>query len=249
MRCVLAGKMCSCALSGLRISILKLNINLKIVPPDGQVHVSAPLGTRVQTIEAFIGEKRAWIEKHQNRLRAQKPQPRLSFEEAETHQLWGQNYCLRLRETNRRPHVALQGDDIVMYVRATTTQEQRRELLEAWYRTQIKEKATPMMADWAARMNVSPRGLYVQKMKTRWGSCNIRRATIRLNSELARKPLALLEYVVVHELVHLFERYHNARFYRLMDEFLPDWTLKRQALNYPERVDMTEFLMADETKA
>jgi predicted metal-dependent hydrolase len=221
------------------------NINLKIAPPDGQVQISAPLGTPLRTIEAFVVEKQAWIEKHQARVKAQTPAPCLSFEEGETHQLWGQRYDLRLRDTPRRPHVELAGNDIVMHVRATSSQDQRRDLLEAWYRTQTKEKALPMMADWAARMRVSPKGLAVQKMKTRWGSCNIRRATIRLNSELARKPAALLEYVVVHELVHLFERYHNARFYRLMDEFLPDWKRKREALNYPERAEATEFLTPD----
>jgi predicted metal-dependent hydrolase len=211
------------------------NVNLKIAPPDGQVQISAPHGTRLATIEQFVREKQSWIEKHQARLQAQAPTREAQFLDGETYQLWGADYYLRVRPSRNRKCVEISGDEVVLHCRAQATREQRYDLLEAWLRQQLRAEAEPLIAHWAEVMQVKPNGLYVQRMKTRWGSCNIRRATIRLNSDLAHKPVALLEYVVVHELVHLFERYHNARFYRLMDKFLPDWQQKRQSLNYPQQ--------------
>ncbi len=207
------------------------NLNMRLSPADGRVQISAPLGMRLQTIENFISDKKTWIEKHQARLQARPLMPPKTYENGELHQLWGEDYRLCLRPTTGRQHISLEGDQLFAHMAAGATATQIERVMEAWLRQKLRQAAEPMMAQWAQHMGVVPKGLYVQRMKSRWGSCNIRRHTIRLNTELVHKPQDMLEYVVVHELVHLFERYHNARFYRLMDKFLPDWKAKRQRLN------------------
>ena len=207
------------------------NLNMRLSPADGRVQISAPLGMRLQTIENFIGDKKSWIEKHQTRLKARPLMRPKTFEDGELHYLWGEAYRFKRVPTTGRQLISQQGDQIHAHIRKTATAAQIETLMEGWYRQNLRQVAQPMMAQWAEHMGVSPNGLYVQRMKSRWGSCNIRRHTIRLNTELVHKPCGMLEYVVVHELVHLFERYHNARFYRLMDKFLPDWKTKRQRLN------------------
>ena len=207
------------------------NLNMRLSPADGRVQISAPLGMRLQTIENFISDKKSWIEKHQTRLKARPVMPPKTYTDGERHQLWGEDYRLNLVPTTGRQHMSLVRDQIYAHIRDGATAAHIEALMEGWYRQNLRQAAMPMMAQWAEHMGVAPRGLYVQRMKSRWGSCNIRRHTIRLNTELVHKPHDMLEYVVVHELVHLFERYHNARFYRLMDKFLPDWKAKRQRLN------------------
>ncbi|MDA9230860.1 M48 family metallopeptidase [Alphaproteobacteria bacterium] len=207
------------------------NLNLKVSHPDGQVHVSAPLGMRVQTIEGFLAQKKHWIEKHQTRLKSLPPKPANTYQSGEMHAVWGHEYRLEIGETSGRQHVECTPGLLTLYARRGATQDHKKQILEAWYRQTLREAAGPMMAQWAQHMEVSPKGLFVQRMTTRWGSCNTRRHTIRLNTDLVHKPQELLEYVVVHELVHLFERYHNARFYQLMSQFLPDWKQKRRRLN------------------
>jgi predicted metal-dependent hydrolase len=116
-------------------------------------------------------------------------------------------------------------------VRPGTDEVRRGEVLEAWYRDQLREQAKPVMAEWEKRLGVHVQRTFVQRMKTRWGSCNVARRSVRLNTDLAKKPLECLEYIIVHELVHLLEPTHNARFVTLMDQFLPGWSHRRDRLN------------------
>jgi predicted metal-dependent hydrolase len=207
------------------------NLNLKVSHPDGQVQVSAPRGMRLQTIEQFLAQKKPWIEKHQARLKLLPTRPQATYQSGEMHTVWGQDHRLEIAPITGRQHVECGPSCLTLRVRPGASQDHKKQLLEAWYRQTLRDVATPMMAQWAQHMQVSPKGLFVQRMRTRWGSCNTRRHTIRLNTDLVHKPQELLEYVVVHELVHLFERYHNDRFYQLMSQFLPDWKQKRLRLN------------------
>ena len=213
------------------------NLNLIVHPPHGRVRLSAPMRASMKAIRAFVLSKLDWIEQHQARMREQaRRAPRevvreRGYRDGESHQVWGKRYTLTVCERNEPPSVRLNGDHMVLQTRPGADREKRQALVESWYREQIRAAVPPLLALWEPRLGVGVERFYVRRMKTRWGSCNPRARTIRLNTELAAKPPALLEYIVVHELVHLLEPTHNARFYSLMDRFMPDWKAHRAALN------------------
>jgi predicted metal-dependent hydrolase len=145
--------------------------------------------------------------------------------------VFGKRYLLRVVEENAPAKVECKHQYIVLSVRPGTSEEARQAVLDEWYRNLLRENAAPLIAKWEAQLGVKVRRLFVQHMKTKWGSCNHHRGTIRLNTELAKKPRQSLEYLIVHELVHLIEPTHNTRFVSLMDRFLPSWQFYRQMLN------------------
>ena len=146
----------------------------------------------------------------------------------ETHYLAGRRYRLKVREHNAPAQVELHGHQtLLLSVRPQQDAEQRLQVLERWYRTRLRGLAGELLEQWAARMGVTVANWGIRKAKTRWGACNPQARRIWLNLELAKKPVQCLEYIVVHELVHLMERHHNERFAALMDQYLPDWRLRR----------------------
>lgn len=149
----------------------------------------------------------------------------------ESHYLWGKRYLLTLVERDAAPSIDRQHNRIVLSVRPGTTTERREELLDAWYREQVKTAMPPLLKKWEALMNVKASKVFVQRMKTKWGSCNPTSRAIRLNTDLAKKPPECLEYIVVHELAHLIEPSHNARFVSVMNLFMPKWQHYRDELN------------------
>jgi predicted metal-dependent hydrolase len=214
------------------------NINLTVHPPDGRVRISAPRLTSMEAVHAFATSHLNWIRKHQARLRitdgtttrgAVEPKPR--YVDGECHYLWGKPCRLTISESAEPPYIGLSGDRLLLRVRPRTNRARRQALLERWYRDQIRVAVPPLVARWEPRLGVRLERFYVQRMKTRWGTCNPGARTIRLNTELAARPPELLEYLVVHELVHLLEPTHNARFYLLMDRYMPGWKDHRRALN------------------
>ena len=134
-------------------------------------------------------------------------------------------------EEDQPPSVELSHSRIVLRVRLGTTGEKKQGILEEWYLQQVKDVAPSLIAKWERLMGVKVRRLFVQRIKTKWGSCNHRAGTIRLNTDLAKKPKDCLEYIVVHEMVHLIEPTHNARFMALMEQYMPNWQLHRDELN------------------
>jgi predicted metal-dependent hydrolase len=216
------------------------NINLTVLPPAGRVRISAPRRTSMTTIREFAISHIDWIQKHQARLREheRRPQrdyvaPKLRYVDGEEHDVWGKSYRLAVREVEDRPSVRLTRDRLVLRVRPRTKKADREALVQKWYREQIRGVAPLMIRRWERRLGVKVEHVYVRRMKTRWGSCNPDAHTIRINTELATRPPEQLEYIVVHELVHLLEPTHNARFYSLMDRYMPDWQWRREALNGP----------------
>ncbi|MDP2471866.1 MAG: SprT family zinc-dependent metalloprotease [Candidatus Palauibacterales bacterium] len=211
------------------------NINLTVHPPLGRVRISAPRRVSMKTIRAFAHSKLDWIQKHQDRMRQQVPapprEPRRRYVDEESHHVWGKPYLLSVWECDEPPSVRLNHRYLELQVRPRTNRDKRQAIVEKWYREQIRAAVPPLLARWEPRLGVRSKGFYVQQMKTRWGSCNPDARTIRLNTELATKPPERLEYIVVHELVHLLEPTHNARFVRLMDRHMPDWKFHRDALN------------------
>ncbi len=227
-------------LGGVTVDVVRKkvrNLNLTVHPPHGRVRLSAPKRASMKAIRAFVHSKLDWIEKHQARMREQaRRAPRevireRGYRDGESHHVWGKPYTLKVFERNEPPAVRLNGDRLLLQTRPGADRDRRQALVESWYREQIKEAVPRLLAVWESRLGVSVERFYVRRMKTRWGSCNPRARTIRLNTELAAKPPALLEYIVVHELVHLLEPTHNARFYSLMDRYMPDWKVRRAVLN------------------
>lgn len=222
-------------IAGHRVTVTRKrvkNMNMRLHPsPEGAfVCISAPQRVPLREIAAFVSGKSDWINRNSAKLAARQPQ-RLCYEAGALHKLWGVAYPLHITPVARGQKVMFDGTAWQLHVRADAADDKKAALMEAVYKQQLIDKATPLMAAWADTMGVQPQQLKSQKMRSRWGSCHVSRGIIKLNSELARKDKALLEYVLVHELVHLFERGHNARFYGFMDKYLPDWKARRQLLN------------------
>ena len=207
------------------------NVHLSVHPPTGRVSIVAPLRTKLDTIRLFAIQQLGWIRQQQTKIRSQERESPREYLDRESHYVWGKRYLMTVHEGNASPTVELQHSRMLLRVRPGATTAHRHEIVEAWYRRQLRECAVPLIARWEKRLGVKSSGLFVQRMKTRWGSCNPTARTIRLNTELARKPRDCVEYLVVHELAHLLEPTHNARFQTLMDKHQPDWKFRRQQLN------------------
>lgn len=206
-------------------------LRIRVCPPDGQIKISAPYRMPLVTIENFVREKQGWIDKQQAKIRARKPKPAKTYEEGEVHYLWGNPYVLRIVETNAPASVQLRSETMELAIRPDSSKEKREAALDAWYREQLKLKIPEFIQKYEPRMGVQVKEFNVKKMKTRWGSCNPRAQRIWLSLELTQKPVECLEYVVVHEMVHLLEASHNKRFWGLVEEFLPGWTTAKYSLN------------------
>jgi predicted metal-dependent hydrolase len=220
-------------LGDIRIDVVRKgirNIHLSVHPPDGTVRISAPLRMDLNTIRAFAASKIAWIGRQQGRIREAAREPRREYVGRESHYVWGTRHLLKVIEYEGAPKVELRHDGLVLQIRPGTDAARRRDLVDQWYRALVKEAVPPLLERWEPRIGVKVQRFRVQRMKTKWGSCNRRIAGIRLNTELAKKPRECLEYVVVHELVHLLESKHGPRFVSLMDRFLPQWREHRGLL-------------------
>ncbi len=207
------------------------NVHLSVYPPTGRVRISAPKRMRIDTIRVFAISKLDWIKQQQKTLREQERETPREYVDRESHYVWGKRYLLAISECDEPPSIELRHSRMLLRVRPRTDEDKRRALVEEWYREQMKEAVPPLLAQWQPLLGVRVDRFFVQRMKTKWGSCNHKARTIRLNTELAKKPAECLEYVVVHELVHLLEPTHNARFVALMDRFMPRWQFHRQVLN------------------
>jgi predicted metal-dependent hydrolase len=207
------------------------NVHLSVYPPTGRVRISAPARMTLDTIRVFAISKLGWIKQQQRKLREQERETPREYLNLESHYLWGKRYLLRVIEGDWAPSIELQHSRLLLRVRPGTTDEMKREIAAQWYRNHVRTVAPSVIARWSPVMGVTVERFYVQQMKTKWGSCNHRAGTIRLNTELAKKPKECLEYIVVHEMAHLLEPTHNARFIALMDRLMPNWRLRRDHLN------------------
>jgi hypothetical protein len=206
------------------------NVHLSVHPPSGRVRISAPRRMSLDTIRAFAVSKLDWIKKQQARLQAQERETRREFVDRESHYVWGRRYLLKVTELERAPAVALEHGHMLLAVRPGADEAKRRTVAEDWYREQLKNAIPPLLAKWEPQVGVRVERFFAQRMKTKWGSCNPRARSIRLNTDLAKKPRECLEYVVVHEMVHILEPTHNARFVALMDRTMPQWRAYKEQL-------------------
>ena len=207
------------------------NLHLSVYPPTGRVRISAPLRMSLDTIRLYAISKLGWIRKHQTKLRSQKREAPRDYISGESHFFLGKRYLLKVIEHDAPAAVHQKHDTLELFIRPKTNRLKRAAILHEWYRMRLKEILPSLIQRYEPRMNVHVNEWGVKKMKTKWGTCNIRAQRIWLNLELAKKPLHCIEHVVVHEMVHLLERKHNEQFIRLMDSYLPQWRQFKEELN------------------
>lgn len=207
------------------------NIHLSVHPPTGHVRIAAPERMELETIRVYVVSKLGWIKKQQRQLRQQERETPREYLERESHYVWGKRYLLEIVEAAQTPNVELKHDTMVLTMRPGSTIEKRQSVVSAWYREELRKTALPLIEKWEPLLGVNVERLYIRHMKTKWGSCNHQKRTIRLNTELAKKSPECLEYIVVHEMVHLLEPSHNTVFVELMNQFLPHWQHYRDELN------------------
>ena len=207
------------------------NIYLRVYSPTGRVRISAPIRMSVDAIRAFVVSKLDWIQKQQIKLRSQEREPSREFITRESHYFNGRRYLLKVIERNAAAKVVLNHSEMELYVRPETDAAARKAILNEWYRQKLKETVPSLIEKWEKKMHVQVKEFGIKRMKTRWGTCNRQAKRIWLNLELAKKPPECLEYIVVHEMVHLLERKHNDRFFALMAEFIPKWRFYKDELD------------------
>lgn len=207
------------------------NVHLSVHPPDGRVTLVAPQGTRLEVARAYAISKLGWIRDRQAELREQARETRRRFIKRESHYLWGHRYLLNVVEEDARPHVLLDHKRITLIVRPGSDQAKRAQVMHEWHKRLLHEAIPPLIDKWEQKLGVKVSSYYLQRMKTKWGSCNHKAGNIRLNTELVKKPKDLLEYVIVHEMVHLIEPKHSDRFIAILNQHYPSWREARDELN------------------
>jgi predicted metal-dependent hydrolase len=207
------------------------NVHLAVHPPDGRVTLVAPVGTRADVARAYAVTKLPWIRDQRAKLRTQAREAPRRFVTRESHWVWGRRYLLVVKEWDAKPMVTLDHRRITLTVRPDSTVETRGRVLHAWHLRLLHADVPSLVRRWERRLGVQVNRYFLQRMKTRWGGCNHAAGTIRLNTELVKKPKDLLEYVVVHEMVHLIEPTHGPRFLALLDQHYPAWREARAELN------------------
>lgn len=207
------------------------NVHLTVHPPDGQVSLVAPLGTRPDVARAYAISRLGWIRQQQAALGAQARETPRQYVERESHYLWGRRYLLQVVEAESKPFVALDHKRITLHMRPGSDAAKRAEVLHDWHKSLLHAVVPGLIDTWQRRLGVQVSGYFLQRMKTQWGSCNTVLGNIRLNTELVKKPKDLLEYVIVHELAHLQEPTHSERFAALLDLHYPTWKEARAELN------------------
>ena len=207
------------------------NIHLSVYPPNGKVRIAAPEYMELDTIRVFAINKLEWIKKQQATFKNQVRETPREYIEKESHYFQGERYLLNVIEHDAKPKVLLNHNTIELYVRPNTSTEKRKSILDEWYRAEMKKIIPPLLKKWENKIGVKANDFGIKQMRTKWGSCNIISKRIWLNLELAKKPSICMEYILVHELVHLLERNHNDRFIRFMNEFMPKWRVHKDELN------------------
>jgi len=221
-------------IADIQIKIIKKdikNMHLYVKPPDGHVEVSAPKGMSNESIQLFIRTKLGWIRKQQAKFVEQGRQSERLYVSGETLYVWGKPYYLRVQYSHRGNSLLLNGDEAILTVREESTPKQRENWVNEWYRSQLKEQIERRLPLWEAKTNLYPTEWQTKYMTTRWGTCNTKSGKIWFNLQLAKKPVECLDYVILHEIIHLRVRNHSTEFIALMDSFMQNWRDIRKELN------------------
>lgn len=208
------------------------NIHLTIYPPNARIHVSAPLFMTEEAIHLFLISKQAWIKQKVSQVLNQNRQTPREYVSGENHYFKGQRFRLKVIYHNAPAKVEIQGNEFInLYVREGVTEERKAEIIKEWYREKLKETLPELISKWEAIIGVKANKWSIKQMKTIWGSCNHRTKNILFNLELIKKPLHCIEYVVVHELLHIKVRLHNKEYISLLNKYFPNWKQIKDELN------------------
>lgn len=207
------------------------NVHLSVHPPDGRVTLVAPTATRPDVARAYAISKLTWIRQQQQQLTTQARETPRQHIERESHYLWGRRYLLSVVTHNAKPSITLDHKRITLHIRPDTDADHRAKIFHTWHKSLLHEAVPPIIEKWETKLGVNVSSYFLQRMKTKWGSCNYAAKNIRLNTELVKKPKDLLEYVIVHELTHLIEPNHSDHFITLLDQHYPAWREARAELN------------------
>lgn len=220
---------------GLRVEVVRKaikNLHLGVYPPHGRVRVAAPLAVSDDAVRLAVVTKMGWIKRQRAKFSAQPRQSERAYISGESHYFLGQRYRLRLVEGARAGHVHVRNStSLDLHVRAGSDRAARERVFMNWYRDELRARVTPLIQHWAVVMGLAAPVLGIKRMKTKWGTCNVKAQRVWINLELAKKPQECLEYIVVHELTHFFEADHSDRFVARMDRLLPKWRMVRDELN------------------
>lgn len=207
------------------------HVHLSVHPPSGRVTLVAPKGTRRDVARAYAASKLGWIRDQQAKLRGQARETPRQFVERESHYLWGRRYLLSVKEEEAKPTVHLSHRSITLTVRPGSSSAKRAAVIHKWHKSLLHEAIPELIRKWEPKLRVDVSGYFLQRMKTKWGSCNHEAGHIRLNTELVKKPKDLVEYVVVHEMIHLIAPTHSEQFLALISTHYPPWREARAELN------------------
>jgi hypothetical protein len=222
-------------ISDIKIDVVRKdikNIHLAVYPPTGRVRIAAPLKVNEDAIRLFAISKLGWIKRNQRNFEAQVRIPKREYKQRESHYFQGRRYLMTIVENEATPKVVLKNKKFIeLHIKPETQTIKRHEILTEWYRAELKKQIPTIIDKWEKILKVSVDDWQVKQMKTKWGSCNIEKKRIWINLELAKKPEHCLEYIIVHEMVHLLERHHNDNFVYYMDTHLPTWRQLKTELN------------------
>ncbi len=207
------------------------HVYLSVHPPSGRVTLVAPKDTRPEVARAYAISRLGWIRNQQYRFREQARESRRQYAERESHYLWGRRYLLSVREEDAKPSIKLGHRRITLTVRPGAGRTKREAVMHEWHKSLLHKAVPELIRKWESRLGVKVAGYFLQRMKTKWGGCNHRARNIRLNTELVKKPKDLLEYVVIHEMVHLIAPTHSEQFLALIGRHYPSWREARAELN------------------
>lgn len=207
------------------------NVHLSVHPPDGRVTLVAPTATRLDAARAYAISRLSWIRQQQRKLKNQARETPRQFIERESHYFWGRRYLMTVLHRDAKPCVTLDHKGITPTVRPGSDARRRSEVIHEWHKSILHEVVPTLIKKWEPKLEVKVADYFLQRMKTKWGSCNYKAGHIRLNTELVKKPKDLLEYVIVHEMVHLLEPTHSERFMAILGEHYPTWREARAELN------------------
>ena len=207
------------------------NVHLSVHPPHGRVTLAIPTATRLDVARAYAISRLGWIRLQQQKLAGQARETPRRFVERETHYLWGRRHLLTVVRRDAKPFVSLDHKRITLTVRPNSDAAKRAEVIHEWHKSLLHDMVPALIKKWEQKLKVKVAGYFLQRMKTKWGSCNPEAGHIRLNTELVKKPKDLLEYVIVHEMAHLLAPTHSERFVAILDKHYPTWREARAELN------------------
>ena len=207
------------------------NVHLSVHPPEGRVTLVAPSGTRLEVARAYAISKLSWIREQKKKLENQSRETPRQFIERESHYLWGRRHLMTIVHKDAKPFVVLDHKRIILHVRPSSDADKRAEVIHEWHKSLLHVGVPLLIKKWERKLKVKVTGYFLQRMKTKWGSCNHKAGHIRLNTELVKKPTDLLEYVIVHEMAHLLEPKHSDRFISILEKHYPTWREARAELN------------------